>query len=89
MRQEDLRRSEFFGLPWVEEVRIFFMLDGMTEEVVFILLGSCYSRRHTPCQQRHAVMLISICLYCSISILYLVCCTLALTQSLTVKVRDA
>ena len=30
VRQEDLRRSEFFGLPWVEEVRIFIMRLWMT-----------------------------------------------------------
>ena len=29
MRQEDLRRSEFFGLPWVEEVRKFIMRRWM------------------------------------------------------------
>ena len=40
IRQEELRRSEFFQLPWVEEVRsIFFQIDDQGAHILVLRLS--------------------------------------------------
>ena len=56
MRQEDLRRSEFFRLPWVEEVRLFNHepLDDMAEQVSFcrpLLFKKAYALPAKACSE--------------------------------------
>lgn len=38
IRQEELRRSEFFQLPWVEEVRYISSLKGLGQLITFFFV---------------------------------------------------
>jgi hypothetical protein len=54
IRQEELRRSEFFQLPWVEEVRYYkcFIYCINLKKMFFLcLLGCGHSGRRSTCGQ--------------------------------------
>jgi SWI/SNF-related matrix-associated actin-dependent regulator of chromatin subfamily D len=57
VRQEELRRSEFFQLPWVEEVPIVICYRD-SSLLIRYLAGRCYPRRYTTIYQGYAIVAI-------------------------------
>lgn len=72
VRQEELKRSEFFRLPWVEEVRKSYLLLSSLgyKGLMFCYAGCCYPRRDTTIDERHAIGG-SIVVYCKFQVLLL------------------